>query len=83
MRRSGPVLLKERVTSVFSSSWCPLYWTSFIVFHKHFKERQEEYITMLKSGEIKCEDVSQKSAPQSKGQKGPCLKHLSELCSGM
>ncbi|XP_053538297.1 histone-lysine N-methyltransferase PRDM9 [Ictalurus punctatus] len=55
------------ILQVFSCSSCPLSYTSKSYLHKHIKRcHHEEYVRLLKSGEIKYESlVASKSSSQS------------------
>ncbi|XP_060740877.1 histone-lysine N-methyltransferase PRDM9-like [Tachysurus vachellii] len=57
----------KTVLQVFSCSSCPLSYTSKIYLHKHIKRcHHEEYVRLLRSGEIKYESlVTSKASIQS------------------
>ncbi|XP_066541993.1 histone-lysine N-methyltransferase PRDM9-like [Hoplias malabaricus] len=63
---------------VFSCTLCPLSYTAQIYLHKHIRRcHQEEYVRLLKSGEIKYEDL----APQrgSSVLQTPCFSLLTDI----
>ncbi|XP_062862115.1 histone-lysine N-methyltransferase PRDM9-like [Trichomycterus rosablanca] len=58
--------MKKKVVSVFSCTLCSLSYTAQIYLHKHIRRcHYEEYVRLLKSGEIMYENLSASSGQQA------------------